>query len=207
MPCRGHGFCALGNVGGVSFWVKEEVAEITSPRGQLQKKLRTLHHLDPGMQGRCCASDSQKVWGAKYNIDNSNKHRLIKKKWEFLISESGKGSKGRIPCSPTFAYVWYMQVYSCMQICLHMEWGLGLRLALVTLPYFKIITPHWAWCLPFWLDWLAGQQVPGILPLALELQACVVMPDFLCGCWGYELSTSCLCSKPCSYWAISLAHM
>lgn len=32
--CRGHGFCALGNVGGVSFWVKEEVAEITSPRGQ-----------------------------------------------------------------------------------------------------------------------------------------------------------------------------
>lgn len=146
------------------------------------------------------------------NIDNSNiiylnKHRLIKKKWEFLISESGKGSKGRIPCSPTFAYVWYMHVYSCMQICLHMEWGLGLRLALVTLPYFKIVTPHWAWCLPIWLVWLAGQQVPGILPLALELQACVVMPDFLCGCWGYELSTSCLCSKPCSYWAISLAHM
>lgn len=50
-------------MGGVSFWVKEEVAEITSPRGQLQKKLKTLHHLDPGMQGRCCASDSQKVGG------------------------------------------------------------------------------------------------------------------------------------------------
>ena len=30
--CEGHGFCALGNVGGISFWVKEEVAEITPCR-------------------------------------------------------------------------------------------------------------------------------------------------------------------------------
>lgn len=69
--CEGHGFCASGNVGGISFWVKEEVAEITSPWGQQGESCpppeppseEAGNAASSGSReaGRCCASESQKV--------------------------------------------------------------------------------------------------------------------------------------------------
>ena len=46
--------------------------------------------------------------------------------------------------------------------------------------------------------WLTGQRVPRIhlsLPPMLGFQAHTAVPDFLCGCWEFEFSSSCLYRK------------
>lgn len=46
--------------------------------------------------------------------------------------------------------------------------------------------------------WLAGQRVPRIhlsLPPVLGFQAHIAVPGFLCGCWEFEFSSSCLYRK------------
>lgn len=84
--CEGHGFCALGNVGGISFWVKEEVAEITSCRPPVPPSEEAGDVASSGpREADAVLVIHKRCVCVKYNIDNSNiiytnKHRLIKKK-------------------------------------------------------------------------------------------------------------------------------